>query len=64
MTAGALPAIATECNAYVLTGSPIGGYDGLAWFPGLIGFLQQAWSRAKLVGICFGHQAMVQAFGG
>jgi GMP synthase-like glutamine amidotransferase len=64
VTAGALPASATACNAYVLTGSPAGIYENLPWIPGLIGFLQQARGWAKLVGICFGHQAMAQAFGG
>ena len=64
VTAGALPASATACEAYLLTGSPAGIYEDLPWIPGLIGFLQQARGRAKLVGICFGHQAMAQAFGG
>ncbi len=64
VTAGALPATATACDAYVLTGSPAGVYEGLPWIPGLIRFLQSARGRAKLVGVCFGHQAMAQAFGG
>ena len=62
--AGALPDGARACDAYVLTGSSAGVYDDLAWIPGLIGFLRQARGQAKLVGICFGHQAMAQAFGG
>jgi hypothetical protein len=61
--AGALPASVAGCDAYVLTGSPAGVYDDLAWIPGLLRFLRQAGGRAKLVGICFGHQAMAQAFG-
>ncbi|HEY4251540.1 MAG TPA: type 1 glutamine amidotransferase [Roseomonas sp.] len=61
---GALPAAATACDAYVLTGSPAGVYDDLPWIPGLIRFLQAARGQAKLVGICFGHQAMAMAFGG
>lgn len=64
VTAGALPASVTAYDAYVLTGSPAGIYEDLPWIPGLIGFLQRAKGRAKLVGICFGHQAMAQAFGG
>ena len=62
--AGELPASDTACGAYVLTGSPAGVYDNLPWIPGLLGFLRQARGKAKLVGICFGHQAMAQAFGG
>ena len=64
VTAGALPDDAGRCEAYVITGSPAGVYDPLPWIPDLLGFLQQARGRAKLVGICFGHQAMAQAFGG
>lgn len=64
VTRAALPGSATTCNAYVLTGSPAGVYEDLPWIPPLLGFLRQARGRAKLVGICFGHQAMAQAFGG
>ncbi len=64
VTAGALPPSATACDAYVLTGSPAGVYDDLPWIAPLLGFLRDARGRAKLVGICFGHQAMAQAFGG
>ncbi len=61
---GVLPAKPTECDAYVLTGSPAGVYDPLPWIAPLLDFLRAARGRAKLVGICFGHQAMAQAFGG
>lgn len=64
VTAGALPASATAHGSYVLTGSPAGVYENLPWIAKLTGFLQQAKGQAKLVGICFGHQAMAQAFGG
>ncbi len=64
VTRGELPAGATACRAYLLTGSPAGVYEDLSWIAGLTGFLQQARGRARLVGICFGHQAMAQAFGG
>lgn len=61
---GVLPATSAQCDAYVLTGSPAGVYDDLPWIAGLIRFLRQARGEAKLVGICFGHQAMAEAFGG
>lgn len=64
VTAGVLPASPAACSAYVLTGSPAGVYDDLPWIAPLLGFLRQARGQAKLVGICFGHQAMAQAFGG
>lgn len=61
---GVLPSEVTACDAYVLTGSPAGVYDDLPWIAGLLGFLRRAKGRAKLVGICFGHQVMAEAFGG
>jgi GMP synthase-like glutamine amidotransferase len=48
----------------VLTGSAAGVYDDLPWIADLIRFLRQVRGRARLVGICFGHQAMAEAFGG
>lgn len=63
-TAGVLPPDAAACDGYVVTGSPAGVYDDLPWIPPLLDFLRAARGRAKLVGICFGHQAMAQAFGG
>jgi GMP synthase-like glutamine amidotransferase len=64
VTRGELPGSAPACDAYVLTGSSAGVYDDLPWIQPLLHFLQSAKGRAKLVGICFGHQAMAQAFGG
>lgn len=62
--AGELPAAPEECDAYLVTGSAAGVYDPLPWIAPLIGFLRAAKGRAKLVGICFGHQVMAEAFGG
>src|SRR3546814_20568603 len=59
-----LPAIPETQDAYVITGSPAGVYDGLPWIMRLIEWLREAKGRTKLVGICFGHQVMAQAFGG
>lgn len=52
------------CEAYIVTGSSCGVYDAEPWIAGLMDFLRAARGRAKLVGVCFGHQAMAQAFGG
>jgi GMP synthase-like glutamine amidotransferase len=62
--AGEYPARPEDHAAYILTGSPSGVYDPLAWIPPLEAFLRAASGKAKLVGICFGHQIMAQAFGG
>ena len=61
---GDFRARAAGCEAYVLTGSSAGVYEDLPWIPQLIGFLREVRGRSKLVGICFGHQVMAEAFGG
>ena len=64
VAAGQTPASPEACDAYLVTGSSAGVYDAESWIGQLIGFLQEAKGRAGLVGVCFGHQAMAQAFGG
>lgn len=62
--AGELPTTATDCPAYLLTGSASGAYEPLPWIGRLKQFLQQSKGQAAFVGICFGHQVMAEAFGG
>ncbi|MDP1617635.1 type 1 glutamine amidotransferase [Phenylobacterium sp.] len=62
--AGELPASPEVCEAYLVTGSSAGVYEALPWIEGLSDFLRAAKGRAGLVGVCFGHQIMAQAFGG
>ena len=64
VAAGQLPARPEDHDAYIVSGSPAGVYDPLPWIGPLTGFLRAARGKAKLVGICFGHQAMAHAFGG
>ena len=64
VTAGELPDRPDAHPAYLITGSAAGVHDGLPWIEPLIAFLREARGVAKLIGICFGHQAMAQAFGG
>jgi GMP synthase-like glutamine amidotransferase len=59
-----LPRSISACEAYVITGSSAGVYDDLPWIKDLMAFLRNARGGAKLIGICFGHQVMAQAFGG
>lgn len=59
-----LPPTPESCDAYVITGSAAGLYENHAWIPPLLEFIRAAKGRAKLVGICFGHQAIAQALGG
>ena len=60
--AGELPDAGAH-YACLLTGSPAGVYDPLPWIPGLMDFIRAA-KDSKMVGICFGHQAMAEALGG
>jgi GMP synthase-like glutamine amidotransferase len=61
---GELPASPTECAAYIVTGSSAGVYEDLPWIAPAQDFLRAAKGKAALVGVCFGHQLMAQAFGG
>lgn len=62
--AGGLPDRPESFDGYLITGSPAGVYDGHRWIGELKGFLRSARGKAKLVGVCFGHQVMAEAFGG
>jgi GMP synthase-like glutamine amidotransferase len=61
---GELPPTPTACDAYIVTGSACGVYDQVPWIAELKSFLNAAKGRAALVGVCFGHQVMAEAFGG
>src|SRR5699024_9937248 len=62
---GELPAAPEECDAWLITGSRHGVYDELPWIEGLKDFLRRARAaRVPIIGICFGHQIMAEAFGG
>ena len=50
-------------DAVLITGSPAGVYEDLDWLPGLFDFIRSA-KDSRMVGVCFGHQAMAQALGG
>src|SRR4051812_21603271 len=62
--AGELPPCPDAHPAFLITGSAAGVYEPLPWIAPLLGFLREARGRTKLVGICFGHQAMAEALGG
>lgn len=61
--AGELPDAAAFDGA-ILTGSSAGVYEDHDWLPPFFDWIRKARGRTKLVGVCFGHQAMAQALGG
>lgn len=60
---GQLPSVGNGHDAYLITGSASGVYDGDPWIEPLKSFIQEI-SGTPLVGICFGHQVMAEAYGG
>ena len=61
---GEYPDDVEDCVAYIVTGSAAGVYEDDPWIGQLIDWLRAAKGRTKLIGVCFGHQVMAQAFGG
>jgi len=61
---GELPGPEDRLSGVVITGSPAGVYEDHAWIGALIGWLQALDTSVPVVGICFGHQVMAQAWGG
>ena len=61
---GRLPEAIGGHEAYLITGSASGVYDGDPWIETLKAFVRELSGRTPLVGICFGHQIMAEAYGG
>lgn len=51
-------------DAAIITGSAAGVYESASWIGELLDWIRSAKGRTRLVGVCFGHQAMAQALGG
>lgn len=61
--AGDLPDAAAFDGA-IISGSAAGVYEDAPWIAELLEWIRSARGRTRLVGVCFGHQAMGQALGG
>lgn len=54
-----------EVDAYLITGSKFSVYEDLPWIHRLLDFIRELHARrTKIIGICFGHQAVAHALGG
>ncbi len=51
-------------DAAIITGSAAGVYEEAPWIGELLDWIRAAMGRTRLVGVCFGHQALAQALGG
>ncbi len=51
-------------DAAIITGSSAGVYEADPWIADLLDWIRAARGRTRMVGVCFGHQAMAQALGG
>ena len=59
------PQSATECDAWIISGSKHGVYDNFPWMIKLADFIRDiVAAKKRLVGICFGHQVIAHALGG
>ena len=47
-------------DAAIITGSSAGVYETDGWIADLLDWIRAAKGRTKLVGVCFGHQAMAR----
>jgi GMP synthase-like glutamine amidotransferase len=62
---GELPGDLSECDGYIISGSPASVNDDKPWVHALMDFVRQLdAARKPTVGCCFGHQAIAKALGG
>jgi len=62
---GEFPEPARDRGLYLITGCNQSAYDDTPWIKALLQWITKAYNaKAKIVGICFGHQCIAQAMGG
>lgn len=62
---GEWPSSPEECQTWIISGSSKGSYESEDWILQLSEFIQNCEAKkAKLIGICFGHQLIAHSLGG
>lgn len=62
---GHFPASADQCDGWVVTGSKHSVYDELDWIAPLKQLIREVYdATVPMLGICFGHQIIAEAFDG
>lgn len=62
---GELPPSTDGVDAWLMTGSKYGVYDGEPWIEALSEFIRRLHKeQRRIVGVCFGHQLLAHALGG
>jgi GMP synthase-like glutamine amidotransferase len=65
VVAGELPDSPGECDGWIITGARYDSYRDEPWIVALREFIQRVLDhRARMVGVCFGHQVVAHALGG
>ena len=59
-----LPAATDACDGYLITGSRFSVLDREDWMEATKAFAVEAARERPVVGICFGHQLLAEAYGG
>jgi GMP synthase-like glutamine amidotransferase len=58
------PALASDCQCWIITGSSSSVLDETDWMTKLKDFIQHVALQQKVIGVCFGHQLIAETYGG